>query len=127
VNAQLAHMADMLRKPPTEGYVAERHGLQPEFVIIWAPCGCYWIGNAGGSFVTCCMKDCCDYSNLEAERALRALQQAEEALQGPAEQPKPQPKPVESPDEAVEASSETVESSEETSAEPLPEVPQDTQ
>lgn len=78
-----AQLADAL-KPPAhqqEGYVAQRHDLRPDLLLVWAPCGCYWIGsNKQDYFVTMCGTKTCAYSWMETQKALDALQRAEESL-----------------------------------------------
>jgi hypothetical protein len=78
---QVARVADGLGRPPAqEGYVAERHGLRPELIIVWAPCSCYWVGGVEGSFVTTCLKADCTFSWPQVEEALKALRLAELAM-----------------------------------------------
>lgn len=86
MNAHIARLTDSLTHPPTGGYEAQRHPLLPEQIIVWSPCGCYWVGNTHGSFVTACGTVECDFKFLEVERALLALGEAEHG-QPPAASP----------------------------------------
>ena len=124
----MAKAVDAHKRPvPQEGYVAERHQLIPELLMVYAPCGCYWAGGLGGvPFVTPCSTDGCDFQYVEVEFALAALEQAELRL-------KPKEKNVPSlvPTAAVPDSNNPTEASVTDMIseggpvdEPLPEVPE---
>lgn len=89
----IAHLTDQLKRPcRQEGYLAERHGLMPDLIVVWCPCACYWVGSSTQDyFVTTCGEDSCAYSWQETQRALEALWQAEEALKTPNEIPQSHP------------------------------------
>lgn len=77
--SEMAKYVDAHHRPPKaqEGYEAERHPLLKELIMVWAPCGCYWAGGHGGSFVGPCFNMDCGFAWSEVERALQALQEAE--------------------------------------------------
>jgi hypothetical protein len=52
----------------------------PDLLLVWAPCGCYWAGGYGGSFITPCGRDICNFQWSEVQTALLALEQAEREL-----------------------------------------------
>jgi hypothetical protein len=82
-----AKLADSRTRPawPFEGYVAERHASMPEYMVVWVPCGCYWIGNVDGEFTTPCNTDACVFQYAEVHRALEAFKRIEEASKAPKE------------------------------------------
>lgn len=82
-----AKLADSRTRPawPFEGYVAERHASLPEYMVVWVPCGCYWIGNVDGEFTTPCNTDACVFQYAEVHRALEAFRRIEEASKDPKE------------------------------------------
>lgn len=75
-----AVLADSLPRPvPSQGYVAHRHELQPDLIVVWATCGCYWVGrDKTEHFVTICMLPTCSFDWNEVLRALDVLKIAEE-------------------------------------------------
>ena len=78
-----AILADSLAQPspPFEGYVAQRHDLQPDLIVVWATCGCYWVGRDKTEyFVTVCMLPTCSFDWNEVLRALDVLKIAEEQV-----------------------------------------------
>jgi len=84
---QAAKLADDLTRPASvqEGYTAERHPLVSDLIVVWSPCGCYWVGHDGKdrtveSFVTACQTASCDFKWVEIERALEALKSAEASI-----------------------------------------------
>ena len=63
--------------------MAERHPLLPTLVLVWAPCGCVWVGNNEDNFVTPCGLETCHFKWVEALGALQALHAAEKASIAP--------------------------------------------
>lgn len=96
-------MLDELRRPTCPDYVAERHALLEDCIVVWAPCGCYYMANVGGSFVTACVRTDCTFAWPEVERALEALRQAEESIANPKEPLKDGPNLVSAGDSASNA------------------------
>jgi len=80
----LAQLADSQPRPegPIEGYMAERHPSMPSLILVWAPCGCLWVGDGQDSFVTPCgapSADACVFRWNDVVMALQALEAAEKA------------------------------------------------
>jgi hypothetical protein len=77
--SQLArNLGDVKAPEVQQGYVAQRHQLIPELILVWASCGCYWAGGTGGTpFVTPCGLENCNFEWSGIEGALLALEQAE--------------------------------------------------
>lgn len=78
-------MTDNLPRPSSGSYVAERHALLPEYIVVWAPCGCFWLGNNLGSRVTACATPACDFQWPAVKAALEAFHLLEQSLNTPTE------------------------------------------
>lgn len=85
VTSSIAKLADARTRPSgaSEGYEAERHPSMPELIIVWAPCGCYWVGppEPERPFVTYCGQEACVFEWQGVKLALQAFKQAEASLQ----------------------------------------------
>lgn len=78
----LGKLADEMARPANqEGYVAQRHELMPQYIMVWGQCGCYWLGGTGGDFITPCQTPTCNFQWSEVTKALLELERAEKSLQ----------------------------------------------
>jgi hypothetical protein len=87
VNKTLGKIVDERTRPGGVGYIAERHELIPNLILIWGPCECVWIiAPRVESFLTPCGKSDCSFKWEEARIALAALAAFELAEQDIAKQ-----------------------------------------
>lgn len=82
----LAQAADSRHAPASGDYVAERHPSFPEIILVWAPCGCYYVADKTDSFVTECAKAGCDFQWTQVAMALEALRMAEQTPLDPVQE-----------------------------------------
>jgi hypothetical protein len=83
VLSTVGRLAEERPQDAQEGYVAERPDTLNHCIRVWSPCGCcLTYMSAHASVLTQCASKAHDFDWAEAQRALQALQRAEQAEKG---------------------------------------------